>query len=269
MAIVTISRGSHSRGEEIAETVARRLGYECVAREALLEAAAEFDIPEAKMLRAFRGAPSILDRFTDGRQKQVAYAQCALTQRAKKDNIVYHGLAGHFLLPGITHVLKVRVAAGLHYRAVVVLDREDVSRDEALRILAREDEDRNKWGRRLYGVEESDASLYDLAINIDSVAIEKAVDLICHVACLEGFRTTPESQKAIEDLALACYVRSRLVSLKPDIEVRADDGVVIVMTGMYPSLDDVLTREMRGLVARLPGVKEVHIVSTSAPDMTG
>ena len=108
MAIITISRGSHSRGKEIAEKVARELGYECVAREALLEASKEFDIPEAKLIRAVHDAPSIFDRLAHGKEKYIAYIQDALVHRVQKGNMVYHGLAGHFLLRGISHVLKVQ-----------------------------------------------------------------------------------------------------------------------------------------------------------------
>jgi hypothetical protein len=45
MAIITISRGSYSKGKEIAEKVAQELGYECIARKVLLEAKEEFNIP--------------------------------------------------------------------------------------------------------------------------------------------------------------------------------------------------------------------------------
>ena len=43
MAIITISRGSYSKGKEIAEKVAQQLGYECIARRVLLEASEEFN----------------------------------------------------------------------------------------------------------------------------------------------------------------------------------------------------------------------------------
>ena len=68
MAIVTISRGSYSRGKEIAEKVAQKLGYECIAREALIEASEQFNIPEIKLVRAIHDAPSILDRFAYGKK---------------------------------------------------------------------------------------------------------------------------------------------------------------------------------------------------------
>lgn len=35
MAIITISRGSYSKGKEVAEKVAEKLGYECISRDVL------------------------------------------------------------------------------------------------------------------------------------------------------------------------------------------------------------------------------------------
>ncbi|MEJ2224653.1 MAG: cytidylate kinase family protein, partial [Syntrophobacterales bacterium] len=73
MAIITISRGSYSRGKEVAEKVAARLGYECISRDVLLEASEQFHIPEIKLVRAIHDAPSILERFTHGKERYVSY----------------------------------------------------------------------------------------------------------------------------------------------------------------------------------------------------
>lgn len=81
MSIITISRGSYSRGETVATAVAEKLGYEWIAREVLLEASKEFNIPEVKLVRAIHDAPSILERFTYGKEKYVAYIQAAILKR--------------------------------------------------------------------------------------------------------------------------------------------------------------------------------------------
>ena len=46
MTIITISRGSYSKGKEIAEKTAQKLGYECVRREIILEATGKYHLPE-------------------------------------------------------------------------------------------------------------------------------------------------------------------------------------------------------------------------------
>src|SRR3972149_1794608 len=92
MGCITISRGSYSYGKEIAEKVAARLNYECVGRDALLEASETFNIPEIKLLEAIRDAPSVLGRFTYGKERYISYIQAALLNKMKKDNIVYQAV---------------------------------------------------------------------------------------------------------------------------------------------------------------------------------
>ena len=63
MGVITISRGSYSKGKEIAEKLAQQLGYECVSRDILLETSTHFNIHELKLIRAIHDAPSIFERF--------------------------------------------------------------------------------------------------------------------------------------------------------------------------------------------------------------
>jgi hypothetical protein len=93
MSIITISRGSYSRGKEVAEKLAQALGYECISREILLEASQQFNIPEIKLVRAIHDAPSVLERFTYGKERYVAYIRASLLKHMEKDRVVYHGLA--------------------------------------------------------------------------------------------------------------------------------------------------------------------------------
>ena len=46
MAIITISRGTFSGGQSLAEYVAGKLGYRCLAREVLIEAARQYGVDE-------------------------------------------------------------------------------------------------------------------------------------------------------------------------------------------------------------------------------
>ncbi len=66
MGVITISRGSYSKGKEIAEKLAQHLGYECISREILLETSDHFNIHELKLTRAIHDAPSITVLFESG-----------------------------------------------------------------------------------------------------------------------------------------------------------------------------------------------------------
>ena len=120
MAIITISRGSFSYGQKIAEKVAEMLGYECLSREILIEASQLFNVSEKKLIKSLHDAPSILERITHGRERYLSYIQTALLEHVKRDNIVYHGLAGHLLLAEIPQVLKVLVIAEIEDRIALL-----------------------------------------------------------------------------------------------------------------------------------------------------
>ena len=52
MSIITISRGSYTHGKIVAESVADKLGFDCISRDILLEISKDFNIDELKLLRA-------------------------------------------------------------------------------------------------------------------------------------------------------------------------------------------------------------------------
>jgi cytidylate kinase len=226
--IITISRGSYSRGKEVAEKLARVLGYKCLSRDILLKASEQFDIPEIKLIRAIHDAPSILDRFTFGKERYVAYIRSALLQQVQKDNVVYHGLAGHFFLQGIPHVLKVRIIADFADRVKEEMRRENISEKEAADILRKDDNERRRWSLQLYGIDTWDANLYDLVVHIKTLCVNDAVDLIRCATALPCFQTTAESQKLLDDLVLAAEVKAALSEDFPTVTVAAKDGELLV-----------------------------------------
>jgi cytidylate kinase len=267
MSIVTISRGSYSRGKEVAEKLAFALGYECVSREVILEASDYSGIPEAKLVRAIHDAPSILDRFTKNKVRYIACTRFAVTKHVQKDNVVYHGLAGHFFLQEVPHVLKVRITTSLEDRIEEEVKRENISPEEARRILRKDDEERRKWSLALYGIDTWDSSLYDMVLHIKTMTVEDAVDLILHN--LKGpFATTPESQAFLDNLALAAQVEALLIKDFPGVKAAANDGVVFVCVRAPLSQRESAAAKAEGIAKRVPGVSEVqaHVVPIVTPD---
>jgi cytidylate kinase len=201
MSVIIISKGSYSHGGKVAEKVAQRLGFKCISREILLKISKEFNIPELKLIRAYNDAPSLLERFTYGREKYIAYIKAAILDNLSKDDVLYHGFAGHFFTKDISHVLKVKIIADMEERLQAMMKRENVSREDAYGIIEKVDEERQMWGLKLYGIDTWDCRLYDLVISISKITIDDAVDTICQTVKLKPFQTTPESQGKIEKLA--------------------------------------------------------------------
>lgn len=227
MAIITLSRGSFSHGKEIAEQVAERLGYECISREILVEASRYFKVSEMRLTRTIHDAPSILERITRGKEKYLNYIQAALLEHVRRDNVVYHGHAGHLFLPQISHVLKVRIIADMVERIACLRKSESISEAEAKDYLVNKDMERARWTRYLYDKEITDPALYDIVININVLKIDNACDIICAIAESDRFKATPESTQAIHDLAISSHIRAALQEIC-EADVTSEGGRVHV-----------------------------------------
>ncbi len=259
MSIITISRGSYSKGKEIAEKVANELGYECVSRDILLEASEQFNTPEIKLVRALHDAPSVLGRFTHGKERFIAYIQEALLTHLQRDNVVYHGLAGHFFLSGVGHALKVRIIADIRDRVRLEMEREKISEEQALKILRKDDDERRRWSMTLYGMDTTETSLYDLCIHIHNITVNDAVAIICHTVKRPNFQTTKGAQQTLDDLVLSAKVQSALVGSWPDAKVSAEKGRVTIVAEAPRMREEKVCDQIAAIARAVPGVREVKV----------
>jgi len=261
-----ISRGSFSRGKEIAEKVSRRLGYRCVSREDLLRKTRDFDVAEIKLIRAFEGEPSFLDRFAHKKARYIGTMQSALLNQLKEDNVLYHGLVFHFFVRDFPEILKVRIISGTETRAKEYMEREGISRKKARRLVQKIDQQRSKWGRILYGIDPANAGLYDMVLQIDRVTEEDAVSAICHFAGLPQFQMTGESLEILRNLALAAEVKTYLTDIKADFEVCIDDGFVSLVVKPSAAKKPDLAGRLGEIMKRLPGLKGIKITAGEHPE---
>ncbi len=267
--IITVSRGSYSKGREIAEKVADQLGYVCLSRGFLHKKASKrYQIPEVKLVRGIHDAPTILERLGYKKEEYIAYYQAVVLEHFQQDNVVYHGLAGHFLVQGVSHVLKVRILADMEDRVRWEMERENISEKEALRILQKDDEERRRWSKHLYGIDTWDPQSYDLVVHVRGISVDDAVDIICHTASRPGFQATDESRRKMADLVAASTVRAALIGIRPDVEVSCDDGAVLVRTSVNLTKEGTVAAEIKKIAEAIPGVNAVQVKAHSTfPDV--
>jgi len=133
MSIVTISRGSFSGGKMLAGCLCEKLGYRCVDREVIMERAAAASGLSQEVLRdALEKPPGFLDRFKHNKYVYLAVIQSALIEEVRTGRAVYHGLAGHLLLKGGPHILRVRIIAPMAFRIAMAMQRLKFSREDAI-----------------------------------------------------------------------------------------------------------------------------------------
>jgi cytidylate kinase len=270
MPIVTISRGSASGGSLLAESLATRLGFDIISREEIIQKAAVFGASEAKLEKALLEPPGFWDRFKHDRRRYLIFIREALCERAQKDDVIYHGNAGHLLLRGISHVVRIRLIAPLPIRSRILVDREGMSQEQAAALIEKRDAQRQAWTQLLYGVDWLHPSLYDLVINLETMNMESAVEISAAAAARKEFMATAESRKAMDDLLLATRVQAALAAdeatASAEVEVEADSasGNISLKGKVRPASMVNKILETAGKVA---GVNNVNRDNLGVPDI--
>lgn len=260
MPIITISRGSFSGGKRVAEGVAQKLGYRCIDRDHIIQKAEAWGVSQDDLRTAMEKPPSFLGQSPQKRYRYLAFIQAALTEEARSGNAIYHGLAAHLLLGKGPHVLRTRIIAPMEFRIDQVQSRRQCNRNEAIAYIKKVDEDRRKWTKFLYDLDWTDASLYDIVLNLEQMTVQDACAAICSVAQLQCFEFTPNCQKAMNDLALASHVKAAL-AMDPatadlQFEVVAEGGSISVKGGVDSPAQ---AKTIRNITLSLPGVTAVEL----------
>jgi cytidylate kinase len=202
MAIITISRGTKSGGRAVAECLAKRLGYPCVAREVLQEAADALGASEEKVRRKLITPPGPWDVITRERHAYVVAVQSALASRCVGGNLIYHGLSGQLLLRDLPGVLRVRLVAPMPLRVQAIVGlHAHTTHEAAERFIRKVDRERRRWVRRMYGADLADTSLYELTINLESISLETACLMIGTLARHPPYETTDAMLARIDEFA--------------------------------------------------------------------
>jgi cytidylate kinase len=260
MSIIAISRGTFSGGETLAKRVAERVGYECLSRETNLEAAAkEYGVPAEQLTAEMDKRPSFWHRVLGERTAYLTFVRAALCEQARGGKLVYHGYLGHLLLPGISHVIRVRVIADLEFRLTALMQQRNLEHKEALAHIEKVDRERRQWIRFLFDVDWDDPQLYDLVLNLSRMSLDTACETVTHLTEHPEFKPTPFSLKAMEDLTLQSRVSAALArdprTQNAELTVTATEGFVTI-TGTTRSMR---VEEAVGMVARqVHGVEEVQ-----------
>jgi cytidylate kinase len=260
MPIITISKGSYGYGSEIAEKLAEKLGYECVSRQVLLNASEKFRIPEIKLVKAIEDPPSFIERLFQGKEKYIAYIRSAFLKSIEKDNVVYHGFAGHFFVRDIPNVCKVRINADMSHRIKKVVDKEGVTAESAEKMIGKIDEARRRWSHHLYNIDTADADLFDMVFKVDNLNEDQVVEMIAGATGLSCFQISPEVRAILENRSLECEIKANLVERFPITRhVSADAGAVTMVVEAATREKEKLSAQLEEALKGIDGIRSLDI----------
>ena len=96
-------------------------------------------------------------------------------------------------------------------------------------------------------------------IDIGKITVNNAVETICHAAGSEQFKTTLESQAALDELALAAKMKAKLIPMLHEVKVTVRTGIVFVNGKTDPIVQARTIDEIKEILNTIPGVGNLKI----------
>ncbi len=257
MPIVLISSSPHGVGRELAQELERKTGWPVFSREQLVDQAHDQGIKLSRLETSIVKSPVIPEKLAREKELYLAFVTARLYENATEGNLIYYGRAGHLLLPGVSHRLRVGLGVPRQMRIDNVVRDLRLSPEKAAQYVDQLDEDIEKWVRFVHRQDAKDPGQYDIFLNLQNMSLANASVLLCDTAEMPDFRPTPAGTKRLEDLYLGARAHLRLAENEHtrglDLEVRAVGGVVTVT---YMPRQEAAAQSISEVLQDLEGCRE-------------
>jgi cytidylate kinase len=198
---VCISHSSGAGGEEVGRIVADRLGFRYVDEELIARAAERGGIDLETVADAERRKTifaGLLDYLREDAgpanpdapaasgelpsEAVRSFIRDAIHEVAERGNAVIVAHAASYAVEGGRDVLRVLITASPEIRSKRLGAENGLGELEAERMIIRSDAGRADYLKRFYGVVQELPTYYDLVVNTDTLALERASALVVQAA---------------------------------------------------------------------------------------
>jgi len=207
MTVIAMTREIGSRGMEVAERVASKLGLKIIRSEMVADSVAKrLGIDAQAFLRYMDGTASLLERWRIDRRKLVHYTSEEILRLAQEGNVLIKGWGAATLLRDVPQVISVRVCASLDFRVRTLMDRLGTKDANAVRQqIERYDAARARTMAIFFNIEQEDARLYHVVVNTERLSVE---------ACVKAIADLAESRRRVSNWAVRSALADKLVEAK-------------------------------------------------------
>jgi len=210
--VITVARLYGAGGDSVGKMLAARLKADFLGPELIDEVAHRLELPKEEVAAADEQPGSFLSRLlvalaaaspeqgatsespaytppytdpqSDPRRAVLEYTQQVIREAARSGNVVIVGRGGAYILADLPGALHVFLRASEKERVKAVMERDNLSEDEAKKKTKQVDENRRAYIRQVYGHTWDLPGHYDLVLDTGRLGYEATVEAI--LAALKG-----------------------------------------------------------------------------------
>lgn len=194
--VITIARQFGTGGHEIGEEIAKRLGVKLIDKQILTAVAEKLRITPEKAARLDEKRPSWWDDFAvfyrafadstsySGNERELTSRQMFNAQAAEIKAIARHescvviGRCGFYLFADTPNTVRIFLHADRQARLKRIMQVYNTDERKARQMMEEHDYGREIYTKDMTGKTWSDATNYDLCLDITSYSTQKATDLL-------------------------------------------------------------------------------------------
>lgn len=241
MAVITISRQVAALGDEIAKSLAEKLGYKFVDRKQIESKIVELGFPLSKLPKYDERKPGFFASLAKDRDEYLNYLQLAELDAAKDGNCILIGRASFIILDTIQNLVPIRFVANDSVRLERLKKEFNWTDKQAQGRINESDTNRKGFHKSFFNIDNEQSHHYLLTLNTALLDVTQSVQII--ESLLKTY-ITPEKESAgkqrIQNLLKAQTLVNKLVFehklninfLHADINL---DGTVITLQGVADS----------------------------------
>lgn len=212
MAVVTISRQMGSLGDEIAEELSRKLGWELINRASLIPRFLSECTNDHEKHMLQESAKFFLTPSRQG-DTYLDILERSLFELSSHQSIILVGFGSQVIFADDRDALLVRIIAPQSVRIARVRKQFRVSETEAENILQTADKKHRKFVSTVFGADLTDPSLFHLTLNTAALTIDACVAAI--LATLKERELRRQMEKEAEQLDVINHLSERPVFKNP------------------------------------------------------
>jgi len=258
MAIITISREVGSLGDEIAEAVTEKLGYQHIEKTQISDVLSKFGFSPSDVEKFDEKKPSMWQSLIMHKELFALYVRAVVYEVASKKNAVIVGRGGQVILKDIPGTLHVRIIAPYATRVNRSMEHAGYEDKYAQRLIRQSDRDSSGYLSTYFDTDWDDSTLYDLVINTRAMNLNKSVELITCAVDNAMLEKSDQASELLDDLALNYRAKAILMKITGGTEwadLEVDKGIAS-LSGLVRSVE--LKIDCEKALLNIEGIKSVN-----------
>lgn len=178
MAVIAISRQVAALGDEVADALAKKLGYTFIGRKDIEKRIVDLGFPAEKLERYDERRPGFFASLAKDRDGYLNYMRAAILEAASRGNCVLIGRGTFVVLENVPNLIAVRFVSDDAVRVRRLMNEFTWTEKQALQRINESDANRLGFHQNFFNIENENPVHYQLTVNTARVSLENTVSMI-------------------------------------------------------------------------------------------